>query len=164
MNNRFSLAGTAAVLAIAVAVGSGLAPSGAATPGETVKLRQETMKQLGGHMKAIKTFLETGEGSAADVAARASEIGDIAARIPTLFPKGTGMNDVADPKSGAKPEIWLEWDKFTAAAKKLTGKADALKGAALENGEREMIAAAFEDMGEDGCGSCHKPYRQKLDK
>ena len=164
MKNRFAIAGFAAALAIFLAAGIGLAPAGAATPGETVKKRQETMKQLGGHMKAIKTFVETGEGSAADVATRAAAINDIAAKIPSLFPEGTGMDKVKDPESGAKPEIWLEWDKFTAAAKGLGEKSTALKAAALENGERDVIGQAFGDMGKDGCGSCHKPFRVKLKK
>ncbi|MDH3231541.1 MAG: cytochrome c [Alphaproteobacteria bacterium] len=163
MNKRFAISGFTAVLAIAVAAGSVLAPSIAATPGETVKMRQETMKQLGGHMKAIKTFLETGEGSAADVAKRATEIGDIAGKIPSLFPEGTGMDKVKDPESGAKPEIWLEWEKFTAAAKGLGERSSALNTAA-SGGNNQLIAAAFEEMGKNGCGSCHKPYRVKLEK
>ena len=163
MNKRFAVTGVAAVLTIALAAGVGLAPSGAATPGEIVKKRQETMKQLGGNMKAIKTFLETGEGSAADVAARAAEINDIAGKIPSLFPEGTGMDEVKDPENGAKPEIWLEWDKFTAAAKGLGDRSAALKTAAVE-GSNPAIAAAFEEMGTNGCGSCHKPYRVKLEK
>ena len=163
MKNRFAIAGFAAVLAIVFAAGIGLAPSTAATPGETVKKRQETMKQLGGHMKAIKTFVETGEGSAADVATRAAAINDIAGKIPSLFPEGTGMNEVKNPENGAKPEIWLEWDKFTAAAKGLGERSDALKAVAA-GGDRTAIGAAFGEMGKNGCGSCHKPYRVKLKK
>lgn len=163
MKNRFAVAGIAAALAVVVAAGGVLAPSTAATPGETVKKRQETMKQLGGHMKAIKTYLETGEGSASDIAMRASEINDIAGKIPTLFPEGTGMDEVKDPKNGAKPEIWLEWEKFTAAAKGLGERSSALKTAA-SNGGNQAIAAAFEEMGQNGCGTCHKPYRIKLEK
>jgi cytochrome c556 len=163
MKNRFAIAGSAAALAILFAAGSGLAPSTAATPGETVKKRQETMKQLGGHMKAIKTFLETGDGSAADVATRAAAINDIAAKIPSLFPEGTGMDKVKDPESGAKPEIWLEWDKFTAAAKGLGERSATLKTVAMD-GNNQAIGAAFQEMGKNGCGSCHKPYRVKLEK
>lgn len=163
MKNRFAFAGLAAAIAVVVAVGTGLAPSGAATPGETVKKRQETMKQLGGHMKAIKTFLENGEGSAADVAKRADEINQISAKIPELFPAGTSMDQVMDPKTGAKPAIWLEWEKFTAAAKTLGARSASLETAA-SGGDKGAIAAAFQEMGKNGCGGCHKPYRQKLEK
>ena len=84
--------------------------------------------------------------------------------LSSLFPEGTDMNEVKNPENGAKPEIWLEWDKFTAAAKGLGEKSTALKAAALENGERDVIGQAFGDMGKDGCGSCHKPFRVKLKK
>jgi len=164
MNIRFSSTRKFLAPALAVAAAGALVlPVLAATPAETVKLRQDTMKQLGGHMKAIKAFATEGQGSAEDVAKRAGEIGEIAAKIPTLFPEGTGMDEVKDPKNGAKPEIWLEWDKFTTAAKGLEAKSDALAAAAA-GGDKAAIAAAFESMGKEGCGSCHQPYRVKLDK
>lgn len=131
---------------------------------DIVKKRQETMKQLGGHTKAIKTFIETGEGSEEDVGRRAEEIKAIALKIPTLFPEGSGLDKVSDPKTGAKPEIWHDWNGFAKAADALAGKAELLKTAALENGERDAIAQAFGDMGKDGCGGCHKNFRLKLEK
>jgi cytochrome c556 len=110
MNIGFSFSQNFLMAVLAVAVTGMLSlPALAASPAETVKLRQETMKQLGGHMKAIKNFAMQGDGSAEDVAKRAGEIGAIAARIPSLFPEGTGMDEVKDPKNGAKPEIWLDW-------------------------------------------------------
>lgn len=152
----------APALAVAAA-GALVLPVLAATPAETVKLRQDTMKQLGGHMKAIKAFATRGDGSAEDVAKRAGEIGEIAAKIPTLFPEGTGMDEVKDPKNGAKPEIWLDWDNFQKAASALGNESKALAMAA-EGGDRAVITAAFQSMGQNACGSCHKLYRVKLDK
>lgn len=164
MNIRFAVSRKCLAPAVAVAVaGAMIAPVLAATPAETVKLRQDTMKQLGDHMKAIKAFATMGEGSAEDVSKRAGEIGEIAAKIPTLFPEGTGMDDVKDPKSGAKPEIWLEWDKFTVAANSLGAESKALVAAA-EGGDKMAILAAFQAVGQNGCGNCHKPYRMKIDK
>lgn len=162
MKNRFAAAGIAAAIAIAVAAGV-LVPSNAATPGETVKKRQETMKKMGGHMKAIQTYLKTGDGTAADVVARAAEIAVTSMSIPTLFPEGSGMDAVKDPKTGAKPEIWLEWDKFTAAAKDMGKRAETLETTAM-NGDRREIAAAFVDLGKNGCGGCHKMFRQKIER
>ena len=163
MKSRFAFAASAAVLGVIIAAGASLAPSTAATPGETVKMRQDAMKSLGGHMKAIKTFIENGEGSADDVARRAAEINEISGKIPGLFPQGTSMDQVMDPKTGAKPAIWSEWNKFTAAAKTLGARSEGLKMAA-SGGDKGAIAAAFKEMGSDGCGGCHKPYRQKLEK
>ena len=117
MNIRFAFSRKVLAASLAVAAVGALAlPALSATPAETVKLRQETMKQLGGHMKAIKGFAMEGQGSAEDVAKRAGEIGEIAERIPSLFPEGTGMDEVLDPKNGAKPEIWLDWDNFLKSA------------------------------------------------
>lgn len=164
MNIRFASTWKFIAPALAVVVAGALVlPVLAATPAETVKLRQDTMKQLGGHMKAIKAFATAGEGSSEDVAKRAGEIGEIAAKIPSLFPEGTGMDEVKDPKNGAKPEIWLEWDKFTAAAEGLGAQSKAL-AAAADGGDQAAVMAAFESLGKEGCGSCHKPYRVKLDK
>lgn len=158
----FSQKFLAAILAITVA-GMLALPGLAGTPAETVKLRQETMKQLGGHMKAIKNFAMQGDGSAEDVARRAVEIGKIAARIPSLFPEGTGMDEVLDPKNGAKPEIWLDWENFEKAAAKLEAQSKAL-AAAADGGDQAVIKEAFQNLGKNGCGACHKPYRIKLEK
>lgn len=164
MNIRFAYFGKFMVPALAIAVaGAAVVPVLAATPAETVKLRQETMKQLGGHMKAIKAFATAGEGSAEDVARRAGEIGEIAAKMPELFPEGTGMDEVKDPKNGARPEIWLDWDNFLKAAKALEDQSKAL-GVAADGGDSAAITAAFKSLGKNGCGGCHKPYRIKLDK
>jgi len=163
MKIPFAKSSFVAALAVSVMLGAGLAPSSAETPAETVKKRQETMKQLGGNMKAIKTFLEGGAGSAADVAERAAAINAIAARIPSLFPEGTGMDEVKDPKNGAKPEIWLDWERFAAVAKALEERSAALKTVAA-GGDRGAIGAAFGAMGKNGCGACHKPFRVKLEK
>jgi cytochrome c556 len=164
MNIRFSYKRKilAPVFAM-VAAGALILPVLAATPADTVKLRQETMKQLGGHMKAIKAFATEGQGSAEDVAKRATEINAIAGKISTLFPEGTGMDEVMDPKNGAKPEIWLDWDNFLKAAKGLETESHALATVA-GGGDKAAIAAAFQSMGKNGCGGCHKPYRVKLDK
>ena len=164
MKKRFSR-GFSIFPAILVAVlGFGTVSAFAGSAADTIKKRQETMKQLGGHAKAIKAFLETGQGSAADVGRRAGEINAIAKKIPTLFPEGTGLDEISDPKTGAKPEIWLDRDGFAKAAKNLAGKANALKTASLQNGQREAIAQAFGDMGKNGCGGCHKTFRLKLKK
>ena len=164
MNIRFSRVRKILAPALAIAVAGAVAvPVLAATPAETVKLRQDTMKRLGDHMKAIKDFATGGAGSAEDVARRAADIGEIAAQIPALFPEGTGMDEIKDPKNGARPEIWLEWDKFTAAADALGAESRKL-AAAAEGGDRDAITTAFQAVGKEGCGSCHKPYRVKLDK
>jgi len=130
-------------------------------PAAIVKERQETMKQLGGHMKAINEFVESGAGNAEDVASRAASIREIAGKIPTLFPQGTSLNDGVG-KTGAKPEIWSDWTGFQAAATKMGEEAGKLAEIAAA-GDHDAIGAQFGSLGKNGCGGCHQTFRQKLD-
>lgn len=164
MNIRFAFSRNLALPALAmVAIGAVAIPVLASTPAETIKLRQETMKKMAGHMKAIKAFAVDGQGSADDVAKRAAEISEIAAKIPSLFPEGTGMDEIKDPKTGAKPEIWLDWEGFQKKANGLKAESQALEQVA-EDGNRAAITAAFQSVGENGCGTCHKTFRMKIQK
>jgi len=130
-------------------------------PAAVLKERQETMKQLGGNMKAINDFVEAGTGSAEDVATRAASIREIAGKIPTLFPEGTSMDDGIG-KTGAKPAIWSDWAGFQASATKMGEEAGKLAEVAAA-GDRDAIGAQFGALGKDGCGGCHQTFRQKLD-
>jgi len=156
MKNRFAFAAVAAALAMIFAAGSY-----ADSPKDIVLKREEAMKQMGGHMKAIKAFTE-GTGSAADVAKRATEISEISKKIPSLFPAGTDMNGAEDSKVKASAKIWQDWAGFEKAAAMLGVKSKAL-AAAADGGDKMAIAAAFDDMGKNGCGGCHKAFREKIE-
>ena len=119
--------------------------------------RSQAMKSLGGGTRALK-FYTAGRGSAEDAAKAASAIAKTAARIPSLFPAGTGMDVLSD--SEAKPEIWQQWDEFKKAAKRLEDKA-AVLSAALAAGDKDKVGAAFADLARNGCGGCHRVFRQK---
>ncbi len=80
------------------------------------------------------------------------------ANVPVLFPQQTGMAEYPG-KSYAKPDIWAQWDKFNEAAQQAHAKAIALN-AALLSGDKATITTAFEAMGKEGCGGCHRPFRQ----
>lgn len=152
------LLGGAVAMAVGIAVPSLLAAQDVAA---TIKQRQEAMKEFGGHMKAINEFIESGNGSAADVAARAAAIQQAAAKIPGWFPAGTSMDDGVG-KTGAKPAIWSDRSKFEAAASKMGDEAGTLADIAA-GGDRDAIGAQFAALGKSGCGGCHTPFRQKLD-
>lgn len=164
MNKGFSFGTVAAAALVLGAVGFATVPAFSASGSDIVKKRQETMKQLGGHMKAIKAFVEGGEGSAADIARRAGEINEISMKIADLFPQGTSLNDISDPETGAKPEIWQDFAKFKTAAGNLGKLSESLQQVASNGASREDIGAAFGEMGKEGCGGCHKPFRKKLEK
>jgi cytochrome c556 len=116
------------------------------------------MKAQGKDMTAIKAYID----DKADVASAQTAGADLVTqvnKIPSLFPKGTGMAEFPG-KSYAKPAIWTDGDKFATQAKTAADKAIALS-TALKGGDKAAITAAFGDMGKNGCGTCHETYREK---
>jgi cytochrome c556 len=120
--------------------------------------RQSVMKAQGKDMTAIKAYIDDKADLMSAQAAGADLVTQVG-KILDLFPKGTGMTEFPG-KSYARPVIWTEWDKFAAQAKTASEKAAALS-VALKGGDKAMITAAFGDMGKNGCGACHEPYREK---
>jgi cytochrome c556 len=163
IGNRVAVAAAASALVIAVGLGSGAIRTEAAVDATTViETRQKAMKELGGHMKAIGGFVEKGEGDAAMVAERATAIAETSKKIPELFPEGTSLADGHGVKTAAKPEIWSNKAGFEQAAMTMGTKAGELAQAA-QGGDKQAIAAAFGDLGKNGCGGCHSNFRQKQD-
>jgi len=126
----------------------------------TIQARREAMKTLGKSMGAIKGYLE-GKNDLAAAEQGATAIVATAGRIPEVFPQGTAMTDFPG-KTGAKPAIWAEWDKFNGSQKALASEGQKLVDL-LKTGDKEKIGAQFAAVGKNGCGSCHNSYRQKLD-
>lgn len=135
----------------------------AADPAQVIKERRDLMKQQGGYMKTIAGYLKEDMGTSGDVAKAAEGLMGTSQKITSLFPEDTSMDDVMDPQTGAKPVIWSEWGKFENAAKNLHMKAENLHTVAM-GGDKGAIAAAFGDLGKNGCGGCHETFRQKLEK
>lgn len=147
-------------IVLSVLVLSAVVCAGAARSDDAAVLdnRIATMKAQGKDMGAIKAFLDDKGDLAAAQAAGADLVTQVG-KIPDLFPKNTGMTAFPG-KSYAKDAIWTDWDKFLAAAKAASDKADALN-TALKGGDKAAISSAFGDMGKNGCGSCHEPFREK---
>ena len=148
-----------AALGAAMAIAGGLCGAAAlAQDVATVEGRQAVMKSQGKDMAAVKAFIDDKADLAAAQAAGADLVTQVA-KIPTLFPKGSGMAEFPG-KSYAKPAVWTDWDKFLVSAKTAASKSEALN-AALKGGDKAAITAAFGDMGKNGCGACHEPFREK---
>jgi cytochrome c556 len=150
-------AGVAAALSLAT--GAALAADAA----QVIKERQDLMKKQGGYMKTIAGYVKEGKGTPDDVAKAAEGLAMTATEITPLFPEGTSMDAVMDPKTGAKADIWADWGKFEKAAMTLETEAKNLHEVAM-GGDKDAIAGAFGQLGKNGCGGCHKPFRQKLEK
>ena len=133
----------------------------AADAASVINARRDLMKQNGKDIKVIVGFVQNGNGTLADVSAAAGSIAADADKIPDLFPKGTSMDDVSDPQTGAKPAIWEKWDEFVNASQTLKTLALAVKAAA-DQGDAGGVAAGLKELGQNGCGGCHQTFRQKL--
>jgi cytochrome c556 len=152
----------ASILHAAVVV-AGLAGFAAAAPAadntQVLKDRQATMKQQAKDLGAIKAYL-TGKTDEAAAATAATSLTQTMAKIPSLFPPGSGAAS-PDGKYQPKPAVWTNWDEFLAARKNAAAKVDVLF-AAIKGGDKPAIQAAFVDLGKHGCGGCHEKFRQTL--
>jgi len=149
---RFGIVGAALGIALA-----GIGASWAQDANPVIAQRQDLMKSQGKATAAIKAYVE-GKGDLAAAQAAGADLVRTTGNIPSAFPQNTGMAQYPG-KSYAKPEIWVEWDRFTQAANGAHERATALN-AALQGGDKQAIATAFEAMGKQGCGGCHTPFRQ----
>ncbi|CAK0780047.1 Cytochrome c [Gammaproteobacteria bacterium] len=119
---------------------------------KALEAREDLMKGMGDHMKALKKAL--GDGDSQNLAKHAKDMAalthTLATDLKSLFPAGSGEGDTE-----AKPLIWKQWNDFDQAA-----QAAAAKGAALlEASSRAAdVQSAFKALGET-CKNCHKDYR-----
>ena len=153
----FRIVMLAGMTALAATVASGVAWSQDAM--KTVQDRQALMKRQSEDLKPVKAFID-GKGELVAAQTGGADLETAIKAIPAAFPKDTGMAQFPG-KSGAKPVVWTDWDKFSAAAQTATAKAQALN-TALKGGDKGAIQAAFEDMGKNGCGGCHTTFREKI--
>jgi cytochrome c556 len=148
-----------AAAALALALGFGTAVVMAQDKEAQIKMRRDTMKRQGEDLKAISDFAK-GEGDQAKAEAAITDLEAINAKIVDLFPAGTGM-DAFPGKTGAKPGIWTDWDKFKAIPPVLAEEEKKL-AAAIKSGDKAAVGAQVANTGKNGCGACHTPYREKL--
>lgn len=172
MATKFALTTTALTMTIAAAAlfavagcnGPQAAPDSSVSAsdspvdvGAIVKARKANFKTIGKSNKVAKAALESTPPDFATASAAAASIKEDAARIPGLFPDGTGPD--ASPKTEALPAIWQKDAEFKAAADKLASAADALRTAA----DAKDLAATTKAMGDIGgaCKGCHEQFRKK---
>jgi cytochrome c556 len=141
---------------------TGIAGIGLAQDKETVlKNRQALMKEQGKDLQNVKAYID-GKGELAQAKAGAANLTQTTAKIPDLFPPGTGgPNPTGDYV--AKPVIWSDWNKFIDAQRTTAQKVNALV-IALNGSDKAAIEAAFGDLGKNGCGNCHTTFREKIEK
>jgi cytochrome c556 len=124
-----------------------------------IKDRQDTMKMQG---RLLGTAVAFGEGRVEQEEAIAA-VTNLIKTTNTLidkFPAGTGMTEFPG-KSGAKPEIWTEWDKFKEAPKVVIEQEEKLL-TLIKAGDKPGVQAQAKATWDNGCQVCHRPYRAKL--
>lgn len=157
MTFRKTFAATATALALVIGT---VVVAQASSQDDTIKQRQQAMKDIGAQMKVIKDFLG-GSGSADDVAAAAAKINALAKSTEGLFPEGTssGASGVS-VKTGALPAIWEQPDDFANAWTVLETESAKLEEVAATD-DPSAIGAQFGAMGKNACGGCHKTFKEK---
>ncbi len=105
------------------------------------------MRALAGMFKAPTTF------DRARVVAMSQAVATHAARVPQLFPEGSGH-----PPSKASAAIWNAWARFSGLSDDLKTTALKLKAAAAAGAEPAELKPDFDAMAND-CQACHETYR-----
>jgi len=129
---------------------------------ELIEERRDQMKDLGEYMRALARFIKGTAGTRDQALSYTAGIMDLAEQIPTLFPKGTGMEDGLGIETGAKQKIWDDWHNFEALATLLSNEVNKLAVAVSAGAERSAVKQQFMQVGKKGCSRCHDGFRHKL--
>ena len=127
-------------------------------PEDVVKYRKAVQQSLAAHMRIMKAVVRqkvSFTGHLADQA-RALQVSSrtLVENLAVLFPAGTGADKV---KTRAKPEIWQDWKKFEAGARRL-GRETAMLAEVAKSGDMKAFAAQYKAVSK-ACAACHKPFR-----
>jgi len=126
-------------------------------PAVLIAYRQSVMKAIGGHMGAIAMAAKGDVGFTDEVAGHAQAINEMSKNLGRLFPAGSGKEA---GETRALPIIWEKWDDFVVAAEAM-GTESAKLAEVAKGGDRGAIAAQTGELGNKGCGGCHKTFREK---
>ena len=137
------------VLALALAVTSVQAQDDAAY----LVHRQKVMASIGGHMGSIGAIMKNKLPYTASIVAHAQSLQLTSTVIEDAFKK-----EITEGKTDAKPDVWQDWDKFVAAAKKMGEESGKLADVA-QAGDMAAIGEQVKALGKS-CGGCHKPFRK----
>ena len=146
---------------LAIALGLALIfalPAAAQNPAGVITYRQKIMGSMSGHLGGIGQILKNKLPYKDHIKRHAQAIAAMAALIPEVFPKGTG-----EGKTDALPAIWEDKATFDAAARNLAKEARKLAKVA-DTGDLSAIGKQAKATGKDGCGGCHKDFRQPKKK
>jgi len=144
-----------AVLAVAGVVTALPAAAQFAKPEDAVKYRKAAFTVMAAHFGRVGAMVNGRAPFDAAAAQANMEVANTMAKLPfTAFGPGT---DVGETR--AKPNIWSDNAKFTAAANKMVEEMGKLNAAA-KTGNLDQIKAAFGPVG-GACKACHDDFRKE---
>ena len=121
-----------------------------------MKERHENYEKIGEAMKSISRELKAEAPDLAKVRAGAATIADLAPKVPSWFPAGTGP-DVG--KTEARAEIWQKPEDFAAKSQDFQ-KAAAAFNQAAQGSDLDAVRSAHANLGKS-CKGCHDLYREE---
>jgi len=125
-----------------------------------MKEREHHMEAFGDATKTIGNTLKSSSPDAATIRQSAAKIAELAPKLESWFPAGTGP-DVG--KTRAKAEIWEKPEDFALKAHDFNRAAQDFNVAAT-SGDLGQITTTFDALGKS-CKACHDLYRApKKDK
>jgi cytochrome c556 len=138
----------------APAVAPAATPAGPAKPESVVKYRQAVMKGMGSNLKEIGLIVKGEVPRPQDLVPHATAMHDAAIMLPDLWTADTAPDK---QKTDAKPEIWTDSAKFSAA---ITAYSDATAKLLelAKAGDQAGVAAQYDAIGKT-CGDCHDAFR-----
>jgi cytochrome c556 len=145
------------LVALAVAGVATALPAAAqfAKPEDAVKYRKAAFTVMAAHFGRVGAMVQGRVPFDAAAAQANLEVANTMAKLPfTAFGPGTDAGDTR-----AKPNIWSDNAKFTAAANKMIEEMGKLNTAA-KSGNLDQIKAAFGPVG-GTCKACHDDFRKE---
>lgn len=131
------------------------ATAATAAPADDVHARVSGLRELGAAFKSMNDMLRGDAPAPILVQQTARQISNAAAQMPGWFPRGSGTE--AGVKTAARPEIWSEPGKFSAAQSAFIAQAAKLRAAAEKN-DLAAVRSETRALGTT-CKSCHDSFR-----
>jgi cytochrome c556 len=119
-----------------------------------IQYRQKVMLSQSASMGAIGDIMKNKLPYSDHILTHALDMQRMSKLMSEAFKK-----EITAGKTDAKPELWKEWDKFTAAVQAFEQESSRLAEVAAQSSNMEVIGAQVKKVG-DACSSCHKPYRK----
>jgi len=143
------------VLAIGIVTCAGAKDTSASDSyDDIIKYRKQAMIANAAHITAIFSVINGETNFVKHLAAHATSISQSASFMLESYPSGSDVG-----RTDAKPEIWVNWDKFVAAAELLEKTANELATTRdLKN--MKVMRQQAEAIGK-ACSGCHSSFRKK---